>query len=140
VRNGSSFSHLSINSNSPTVAEFNGNLDIKTLGGAGFASQRTTGENRNWNLSSYDGIQLDVAKSDGKQYTLILKDQLLPKSPNGREHSTISWEYDFKAMQDGEKIFLNWDELNATYRGRKVDDPAPLDIKNIKRISLMMRR
>jgi hypothetical protein len=83
---------------------------------------------------------LDVANSDDKQYTLILKDELLPKSPNGREQSTISWEYDFKAKQGGEKIFLTWDELNATYRGRKVADPAPLDVKNVRRISLMMRR
>ncbi|EPE28919.1 Galactose-binding protein [Glarea lozoyensis ATCC 20868] len=140
VRGGSSQSYLTIDTKSPTTAEFNGNLDIKTLGGAGFASQRTTGEDRNWNLSSYAGIQLDVAKSDGKQYTLILKDQLLPKSPNGREQSTTSWEYDFKASADGEKIFLTWDELNATYRGRKVEDPTPLDLKNVKRISVMMRR
>jgi hypothetical protein len=91
-------------------------------------------------LSSYDGIQLDIAKSDGKQYTLIIKDQLLPKSPNGREQATISWEYDFKAKKDGEKIFLTWNDLKATYRGRKVENPTSLDPRNVKRISIMMRR
>jgi Complex I intermediate-associated protein 30 (CIA30) len=110
------------------------------LGGAGFASQRTTGEDRSWNLSSYDGIQIDVAKSDGKQYTLTVKDQLLPRSPNGREQATISWEYDFKAEKDGEKIFLLWKDFHATYRGKAVEDPAPLKLESIKRISLMMRR
>jgi hypothetical protein len=47
-------------------------------------------------VSDYDGLLLDVVKSDGKKYTLTLKDELLPKSPDGREQSTISWEYDFK--------------------------------------------
>lgn len=70
---------------------FNGNLDIKTLGGAGFASQRTTGEDKNWDLSKYDGLELNLVESDGKQYTIILKDELLPKSPNGREQSTVGF-------------------------------------------------
>ena len=47
-------------------ARFYGNLDIKTLGGAGFASQRTVGEDKNWDLSDYAGIQLDIAKGDSK--------------------------------------------------------------------------
>lgn len=47
-------------------ARFYGNLDIKTLGGAGFASQRTVGEDKNWDLSEYAGIQLDIAKGDSK--------------------------------------------------------------------------
>lgn len=46
------------------VGRFHGVLDIKTLGGAGFASQRTTGENRAWDLSGYAGISLDVAAAD----------------------------------------------------------------------------
>lgn len=47
-------------------ARFYGNLDIKTLGGAGFASQRTVSEDKNWDLSEYAGIQLDIAKGDSK--------------------------------------------------------------------------
>jgi hypothetical protein len=74
VRGGSSYSKLSCSSQSP-IAEFHGNLDIKTLGGAGFASQRTTGEDRLWDLSGYDGLELDIAASDAKQYTVILKDE-----------------------------------------------------------------
>jgi len=122
--------------------EFHGNLDIKTLGGAGFASQRTTGEGRHWDLSNYAGLELDITKSDGKRYTFILKDSLLPKSPNGREQSTVSWEYDFqpKKTDKGEKIFVQWSDLKPTYRGREKEDADPLDLKNIKRISLMMRR
>lgn len=139
MRGGSSFSELSISPAAP-AAIFRGVLDIKTLGGAGFASQRTTGEDRSWDLSKYDGILLDIAKCDEKKYTLILKDELLPKSPNGREQSTISWEYDFKPGNNGELVHVRWDDLKPTYRGREKQDAEPLDLKNVKRISLMMRR
>ena len=47
-------------------ARFYGDLDIKTLGGAGFASQRTVSEDSTWDLSGYAGIQLDVAKGDSE--------------------------------------------------------------------------
>jgi hypothetical protein len=139
VRGGSSYSELTCDPSSPT-AIFHGNLDTKTLGGAGFASQRTTGEDRDWDLSSYEGITLDIKKSDGKKYTLILKDELLPKSPNGREQSTISWEYDFKEDKDGGKVFVHWHDFKPTYRGREKKGAKPLDLKHVKRISLMMRR
>lgn len=46
------------------VARFYGELDIKTLGGAGFASQRTTGEDKLWDLSAYEGVMIDVVKAD----------------------------------------------------------------------------
>jgi len=138
VRGGSSISELSCNPTSPT-AIFHGNLDIKTLGGAGFASQRTTGEDRNWDLSKYEGLILDIAKSDEKQYTLTLKDELLPKSSNGREQSTVSWEYDFKVESDGAKVYVYWDDFKPTYRGREKKDAKPLDLQHVKRISFMMR-
>jgi hypothetical protein len=34
-------------------------------------------------------LEISIHKSDGKQYTFILKDELLPKSPSGREQSTV---------------------------------------------------
>jgi len=145
VRGGSSYSALECSPFSP-IAVFKGNLDIKPLGGAGFASQRTTGEDRQWDLSKYDGLVLDIAKSDGKKYTLILKDELLPKSPNGREQSTVSWEYDFatdsQELEDRGKgkVLVKWEDLKPTYRGREKKDAEPLDLTNVKRISLMMRR
>ena len=51
-------------------ARFYGELDIKTLGGAGFASQRTVSEDKTWDLSGYAGIQLEIAKGDSE---LVLK-------------------------------------------------------------------
>lgn len=51
------------------TARFYGTLDYETLGGAGFASQRTTGDDSKWNLSEYAGIQLKIAKGDSMWLT-----------------------------------------------------------------------
>ncbi len=115
-------------------------LDTQTLGGAGFASQRTVGEDTTWDLAAYDGIELDIVHADEKKYTFLVKDELLPKSPNGREQSTISWEYDFTANKDGEKLFVRWEDLKPTYRGKEKKDAEPLKVDSIKRISIMNRR
>ena len=58
---GKSISYLDCTDKTGT---FRGNLDIKTLGGAGFASQRTTQEDAEWDLSHYAGIELCIAKGD----------------------------------------------------------------------------
>lgn len=156
-----------------STGRFHGNLDIKTLGGAGFASQRTTGEDRSWDLSSYAGIVLDIAEADGKypippnhatymasagrqahsckladnRYTFILKDELLPRNPdNGREQATISWEYDFKpcfgegGLEKGGLVWVPWSALKPTYRGKEKEHADPINLKTIKRMSIMMRR
>lgn len=34
---------------------------------------------------------------------------------------------------------VRWEDLRASYRGRKVD-AEPLDLRNVKRISIMVRR
>lgn len=142
VRGGKSQSYLDTTGSS---AHFHGTLDIKTLGGAGFASQRTTSEDKTWDLSSYDGIKLDLGKSDGKRYTFILKDELLPKNPgNGREQATTSYEYDFNlsensALAESSFTLVKWDQFTPTYRGKEKKDAPKLDKKNIKRFSIMMR-
>lgn len=83
-----------------------------------------------------------------KRYTFILKDELLPKdSTTGREQATISWECDFELPPQttpGEthdrSVFIPWDSLNPTYRGKLKKDAEPLDTSRIKRMSIMMRR
>jgi hypothetical protein len=129
---------------SKSHAVFYGNLDIETLGGAGFASQQTTEDDRSWNLSDYDGISLNIADADDKKYTFIIKDEILPQSPGGREQSTISYEYDFQVTKTTSKeltvIFMPWNELKATYRGKEKEDAPKLNSKSIKRFSIMMRR
>ncbi|KAL5338537.1 complex I intermediate-associated protein 30-domain-containing protein [Aspergillus crustosus] len=118
VRSGSSISRLKPSADAYS-ALFKGNLNITTLGGAGFALQRTTAEV--WGLSSFDGIKvsLDVDRSDEKLYTLIPKDEVLEKRPDGRERSTLSWEVDFRA-RDGDgsgKVFVKWADLRPTFFG-----------------------
>lgn len=120
-------------------------LDIKTLGGAGFASQRTVDDAPPWDLAGYNLLVLHVARADGKKYTITLKDEVLPKRPDGREQSTVSWEYDF-VVEAGEsadgstKVTIPFKDFEPTYRGKPKPDAAPLDLKNVKRISFMMRR
>jgi hypothetical protein len=48
-------------------AKFYGFLDTKTLGGAGFASQRTVAVTKTWDLSSFEGLRLllNPVLSDG---------------------------------------------------------------------------
>jgi hypothetical protein len=136
------------------------------LGGAGFASQRTTGDDVSWDLSGYDGIQLkiDTTKADGvyflvvfasniltrsldKRYTFTFKDELLPRNHlDGREQSTISWEYDFSidakdhASNHNLLLFIPWDSLKPMYRGKEKTDAPSLNLKKIKQFSIMMRR
>lgn len=134
-------SHLTI---SESHAVFYGDLDIETLGGAGFASQRTIGDDRSWDLSDYEGIDLTLGKADKKRYTFILKDEILPPSSNGRERSTISYEYDFEvdgtASKELPTIFIPWHDLKATYRGKEKPDAPKLNTQRITRFSIMMRR
>ncbi|KAI3401514.1 hypothetical protein diail_10948 [Diaporthe ilicicola] len=159
VRGGKSQSHLTVvPASSGSQAEFSGNLDITALGGAGFASQRTADGVPVWDVSGYDVLVLDVAKADARKYTLTLKDEVLPRRPDGRDQSTVSWEYDFvvgaekgaaaaAAAADGgdgstagsTRIVVPFGEFQPTYRGKPRQDAEPLDLKNVKRISFMIR-
>lgn len=137
---------------SGSCASFQGTLDITALGGAGFASQRTTGEDSYWDLSKFDALEivLDVSKGDDKKYTFNVKDELLPKNPeDGREQSTISWEYDFVRSEANptsdpqstlRSIVIPWTAFRPTYRGRPKDDARPLKTHGIRRFSIMIRR
>ncbi|PWY92321.1 CIA30-domain-containing protein [Aspergillus heteromorphus CBS 117.55] len=138
VRGGASHSYLTIHE-APNTATFHGTLDITALGGAGFASQRTTTTSHVWDLTPYDGLELSVPKSDGKKYTLTLKDELLPRRPDGRERSGLVWEYDFRVPKGGDKLRVPWGEFRPTYRGREVSGVKPLDLGGVRRVGIMVR-
>lgn len=116
---------------------FNGELDITALGGAGFASHRSV-DQLSWNLADYQGLSLKVREGDAKKYTITLKDRVLPKRPDGREASTISWEYNFKGSES--EILIRWHEFKPTYRGKPKPDAEPLNLSDVKRIGIMCRR
>ena len=69
-----------------------------------------------------------------------MKDNLLIRDPDtGREQATISWEVDFDLPPQtvpgdakNKVIFIPWSALKK--------DAEPLDLKKIKRFSIMMRR
>ncbi|KAF4504935.1 hypothetical protein G6O67_006088 [Ophiocordyceps sinensis] len=139
VRGGASRSHLSVSERQAT-ARFHGHLDTQTLGGAGFASQRTRGE-LSLDLSGHDGIVVAIAgpaAADGKRYALTLKDSLEPPGAQGRDQAGISWEADFVADRPRD-VKLRWSDFKPTYRGRPKEDAEPLKLEGIKRVGLMMR-
>lgn len=145
VRGGSSRSYLELVGNASNI-RFSGHLDTKTLGGAGFASQSTQGD-KVWDLSGFEGIQLEVVKADNKTYTFIVKDEIPgSKRDDGREKSSISWEHNFKLDdQDTSELLqhnvtIPWNRFKATYRGREKEDAHPLKVSEIRKFSLMMRR
>jgi complex I intermediate-associated protein 30 (CIA30) len=136
VRGGVSQSYLTA---APEGVRFHGNLDTTVLGGAGFASQRTVGI-LNIDVSEYDGLVIAVADADAdKRFALTLKDDVPPPRDDGRDQSSLSWEYDFTATP-GLDVFIHWSDLKPTYRGRPEPDAKPLDTAGIKRVSFMMRR
>ncbi|POS79199.1 complex I intermediate-associated protein 30 [Diaporthe helianthi] len=151
VRGGKSQSYLTVlkepESSAASQAEFSGHLDITALGGAGFASQRTADDVPGWDVSGYDVLVLDVARADSRRYTLTLKDEILPRRPDGRDQSTVSWEYDFVVGAAGEeattagstRLVIPFGDFQPTYRGKAKPDADPLDLKGVKRISFMMR-
>ncbi|KAF4461944.1 complex i intermediate-associated 30 [Fusarium albosuccineum] len=137
VRGGSSISHLTVLT--PTQALFHGNLDTKTLGGAGFASQRTTGD-LSLDLTNTAGLQLELGADNSEhKFTLTVKDAIPGRSDDGRDQAGLSWEVNFEAPKDGGVIVKKWEDFRATYRGRDVEDAKPLDLGDVKRVSLMMR-
>ncbi|TDL23391.1 NADH:ubiquinone oxidoreductase complex I intermediate-associated protein 30, partial [Rickenella mellea] len=142
VRGGQSKSYLNISPDDKT-ANFNGILDIKALGGAGFASQRTSSVVAPYDLSVYDGILLELVRADRKNYTFILKDAILPTDPESesdREQSTISYEFDFVISNEHSVfVYIPWSQFKATYRGKDQSDVPPLNTRCVRRFSVMMR-
>ncbi|KAK8112841.1 hypothetical protein PG984_013367 [Apiospora sp. TS-2023a] len=138
VRGGNSSSQLTITA-ATNEATFSGYLDDVTLGGAGFASQQTVGS-LDWNLTGYDGLLISVSLSDGKLYTLNLKDVL----PASERESSLLYETNFtvpsSSASGAQEVFLPWANFTATYRGRTQPDAKPLNTSSIKTMSLMMRR
>ena len=155
VRGGSSTSHLTALPNN--CAHFYGHLDTSTLGGAGFASQfspldATSFSNNGqkaWDLSAYDGIEIEIGKGDGKVYTFILKDEeQAEKSEDGREKAGVNWEIEFHTGKKngeededgGTRVWIPWGDFKATYRGKEKEDAGSLKTGEIRRVGLMMRR
>ncbi|RSH92630.1 hypothetical protein EHS25_008075 [Saitozyma podzolica] len=159
VRGGSSRSHLDpveveVKGKSTKAARFWGTLDIKTLGGAGFSSQRYIFGPRPLSLprNEFKGIYLSVlldkqsliiAPSDSPShagtaqpthFTVVLKTTIRPepnppKVPPSPEPASLSYEATFSSpaflSSSPTKICLPWDDFRVTYRGREVPRSDP---------------
>lgn len=131
--------------------------DTKTLGGAGFASQRFIFAPLPLHLPRHEfkGITLTLSPNkkklvsgDPHTFHLVLKTTLRPPSdpkhprnPPSPEPASISYEAPFTS--DEEQVHLEWNQFVPTYRGREVPrtDPKyePLDTDGIYELSLMCR-
>ena len=156
VRGGASYSSLSALPNNHAL--FRGHLDIKTLGGAGFASQfrsalpqdkddlakveqKNSANGSGWDLSAYEGLEIDIESGDEKIYTVVLRDEeQLPKRGDGRERAGVNWEGEFRVGRPGEKGWIPWSAFRATYRGKEKEGVGRLKTGEIRRMGLMMRR
>ena len=131
------------------------------MGGAGFASQfsaidaapqqnstniegneeQNDSRERYWDLSPFDGIELDVEGDDrDRTYTFILRDEVeREKRDDGREQAGISWEVRFKVVSETRNgivtpvttrntVWLAWDSFKATYRGSENEEPERLKV------------
>ncbi|CAD6585310.1 MAG: hypothetical protein TREMPRED_004103 [Tremellales sp. Tagirdzhanova-0007] len=172
VRGGSSISHLdpikvSLHSDSEkrkivNGARFWGNLDIKTLGGAGFASQRHMFgplplhlpglEYQGFRLSLYPDTALSSGSDHPRTFTLALKTTINttppsdPKTPPTPEPASLVYEANFTsphAKSGTDEISIAFQDFKPMYRGKEVatDDPLykPLISESIYEMSLMCR-
>jgi hypothetical protein len=153
VRGGSSTSSLLVSASGRT-AVFRGELDTRTLGGAGFASQCTV-EECSWDLGGWEGLEVDVGwgegeegegegeKEEGKRFVLLVKDERNGKRMDGRSVSGVTWEWEFttEGTREGERLRARWEEFRPVYRGKEIPMPdGGLKKREIKRIGFMMRR
>ena len=115
LRGGISYSSFTPLPYKPDCIQFSGNLDTKTLGGAGFTAQfwdydrqgaKSASESdlqdpgTGLDLGAYHGIEIAVGKGDGQLYTFILKDVSEPdlglRRSVDRNEATVSWEAKFR--------------------------------------------
>jgi len=82
---------------------------------------------------------LDIEKSDGLAYTLTFKDERPGKESDGKEKSTVSWDFDFRPKEEGEKIFMRWKDLKPNYKGKEKKDAKALKKSHIRRVGLKVR-
>ncbi|KAJ3051919.1 hypothetical protein HK097_007068 [Rhizophlyctis rosea] len=143
IRGGASTSSLTI-STLDNSALFTGHLDTSKLGGAGFASYRTsetTSPPKRWDLTPFSGLKLITREGDGKRYSLNLITTPPTNRPDGRIQSRVEYKFSFVASEERIEHFAKWEDFKIYYRGRELkDDDAravPLDVSHILAFDIM---
>lgn len=76
----------------------------------------------------------------GKVYTLTVSNEIAEKRPDGRNKSTVLYEYSFTTMNGvGLSVKIGWDQFKPMYRGKPKESAPKLDISKIRRWSFMIR-
>ncbi|KAJ3014916.1 hypothetical protein HKX48_004891 [Thoreauomyces humboldtii] len=133
VRGGQSVSRLHVTTTGNVV--FSGHLDITSLGGAGFASQRTL--ESHWDLRGFDGLKIQTVPSSGPEmwYSLNIYTSARDNSEPGAS-SRVNWKFSFSAGE--ELVSPRWAEFKPNYRGKEVVvNPPSLDVVRITAWSIM---
>jgi hypothetical protein len=116
---------------------FRGELDTKTLGGAGFASQ-VYYYDKSIDLSKFKGICIEFGDfNDEKSIALNLFNHLPKDRGDGRNASGITNKAVFNPVSGG-SVFLPFANFKPTFRGKERDGP-PLDLCHIHGIGIMMQ-
>jgi len=102
----------------------------RRLNGGGFASVRTLLEERDF--SGFSGIRFQV-KGDGRRYSFRIR--------NDDNYDGIAYRNDFASVA-GEwmEIDLPFSGFTASFRGRIIDNAAPLDLSSIVQIGIMVSK
>ena len=73
-------------------------------------------------------------------YTLTVSNEIAEKRPDGRNKSTVLYEYSFMTMNGvGLSVKIGWDQFKPMYRGKPKEYAPKLDISKIRRWSFMIR-
>jgi len=108
------------------TAIFEGTVSLENNGG--FASARTG--SRSYKLGEYSGLLLQI-RGDGKDYQLRLR-------TDGR-FDGISYRYRFTTQPETVQIIrANFTEFEPVFRGRVLDDAAPLSPEKIQQLGFLI--
>lgn len=108
-------------------AVFMGNVSLRNNGG--FASVRTQVP---YDLHYYDGIKIKI-KGDGNIYCLRLR------SAEGNFLTRYSYEAKFNTNGEWQEIYIPFTEFVAVYRGSRLRNVPPINLKDIAELSFMIR-
>lgn len=108
------------------IGVFSGELSLEH--GGGFASVRR--EPEPFDLSAYAGLMLQVC-GDGRRYQLRLRtDRLF----DGAAYRALLQP----PAGEWQRVPLPWQEFEAVFRGRRLEDAPPLDPEAIQQVGLLI--
>jgi NADH dehydrogenase [ubiquinone] 1 alpha subcomplex assembly factor 1 len=103
---------------------------LSTRNSGGFASVRTFLEKRDF--SGFEGIRL-LVKGDGRDYSFRIR--------NDDRYDGIVYRSDFQTVEGvWQEVDLPFNAFTASFRGRVIEDAAPLDLASIVQIGVLISK